>query len=249
VIDGAVGSEKQTPETVPSETRARYLDLAGLVPDTFFARLSEAEREALGQIGQRRSFPRGAVLMFQDELEDRVMILLAGRVKVMRLDHEGHEVVLSVRDPGDLLGELAFVDGAPRVATVSALEPVDALVTTSQTLRRHLETTPRVAVVLLENLVHRFRESTLKRSQFGTSDTLARLAARIVELATRYGEPSPEGVEIASPLSQEDLAAWTGASRAGVAQAFRTLRELGWVQTERHRIVVRDLEALRERAS
>ena len=50
---------------------------------------------------------------------------------------------------------------------------------------------------------------------------MGRLAARIVELAERYGEPSDDGLTVTSPLSREDLAAWTGASRAGVAHALQ----------------------------
>jgi CRP/FNR family transcriptional regulator, cyclic AMP receptor protein len=224
-------------------------DAAALVAGTFLARLTTSEREALYALGQRRRVPKGVVLMYQDEPDDRVMMLLAGRVKATRLESEGREVMLSVRDPGDLLGELAFVDGDPRVATVTTLEPVEVLVAPAGTLRHHLETTPRVAVALLESIARRFRESTLKRSQFGASDTMGRLAARIVELAVRYGEQSEEGVTVALPLSQEDLAAWTGASRAGVAEALRSMRELGWLRTDRRRLIVRDLDALRERAA
>jgi CRP/FNR family cyclic AMP-dependent transcriptional regulator len=218
-------------------------------PGTFLASLNSDEREALHGLGVQRSFPRGAALMFQNEPDGRVMLLLAGRVKVARLDHDGHETLLSIRDPGDVLGELALIDGLPRIATVTALEPVEALVTAVETFRLHLETTPRVAVALLEVVTRRFRETTLKRSQFSASDTMGRLAARIVELAERYGEPSDEGLTVTSPLSREDLAAWTGASRAGVAHALQGLRELGWVQTERRALLVRDLQALRARAA
>ena len=219
------------------------------VDETFLAKLTESEREALHGIGLVRSFPRGAVLMFQGEPGERVMFLLAGRVKVGRIDADGREVLLSIRDPGDLLGELAVIDGNPRVASVTALEPVEALVTSADVLRRHLEATPRVAVVLLEVVVGRLRETTVKRSEFGASDTMGRLAARILELAERYGEPSEEGISLISPLSQEDLAAWISASRAGVAEALRSLRELGWVRIERKKLLVLDHEALRRRAA
>lgn len=216
-------------------------------PGTFLDLLTDAEREALTAIGRERAFPRGTVLMYQDEPADRVVILLEGRVKVTRLEGDGRESLLSIRDPGDLLGELSFVNGHPRLATVSTIEPVRALVTTAEELRRHLERTPRVAVVLLEALVSRFRESTLKRSQFANSDTLGRLAARIVELAERYGEPDGEAIAIESPLTREDLAAWTGASRAGAAEALRQLRELGWIDTDRRKLLVLDVDALRAR--
>ena len=187
--------------------------------------------------------------MFEREPGERVMLLLAGRVKVTRVAEDGRETMLSIRDPGDVLGELAFIDRQPRVASASALEPVEALVIPATTFRRHLETTARVAVVLLEVAARRFRETTRRRSELTSSDTMGRLAARIVELAERYGETTEAGVTVASPLSQEELAAWTGASRAGVAQALHSLRELGWVQTERRRLIVRDIEALRARAA
>ncbi len=187
--------------------------------------------------------------MFQHEPGERVMLLLAGRVKVTRVGEDGREAMLSIRDPGDVLGELAFIDGQPRLATATALEAVQALVISAATFRHHLECTPRVAVTLLEVVARRFRETTLRRSEFITSDTMGRLAARIVELADRYGEPADAGVRVASPLSQEELAAWTGASRAGVAQALQSLRELGWVQTERRKLIVRDIGSLRARAA
>ena len=74
------------------------------------------------------------------------------------------------------------------------------------------------------------------------------MAARLVELAERYGEPAARGLRIGLPLSQEELAGWTGSSREAVSKALQTLRNVGWVVTERRRITVLDLEALRRRS-
>lgn len=219
------------------------------VPGTFFAQLADGERQGLLGLGVQRRFPSGTILMFEHEPDERVMLLLAGRVKVTAIGHDLREILLSLRDPGDVLGELAFIDGQPRAATVSALEPVEALVMPGQLFRTYLETTPRVAVVLLEIVARRFRDATAKRLQYAASDTMGRLAARLVELADRYGGPCDDGIVVHSPLSQEELASWTGASRASVAQALQTFREAGWIQTERRTIVVVDTAALRERAS
>jgi CRP-like cAMP-binding protein len=148
-----------------------------------------------------------------------------------------------------VVGEISLIDQRPRLATVTALEPVRALVVASSVFRAHLEDAPRVAVALLEVEMRRFRDTTIKRSQFAASDTVGRLAARIVELSERYGTTHERGIEIELPLSQDELAAWTGASRAGVAKAFQTLRELGWIETSRRRLVVRQPDALRGRAA
>jgi CRP/FNR family cyclic AMP-dependent transcriptional regulator len=240
------GDHPRARGAAPGEQRHAVADFA---PETFLAKLSESERERLFAIGILRAYPRGAALMFQDEHDDRMIFLLSGRTKVARIDQDGRELMLDIRDAGDLLGELAFIDGAPRAATVTALEPVQALAMSAAALRNHLETTPRVAVALLEVVAQRFRDSSANRAQFGVADTLGRVAARIVELADRYGAPCAEGVVVDSPLSQEDLAAWTGASRAGVAEALRTMRELGWLATDRRRLTVLNLAAVRLRAA
>ena len=221
---------------------------AGGASGTFLSLLDDMEQAALRELGTHRGFARGAVLMYQGEPGERVMILEEGRVKVTRIEPGGHETMLSIRDPGDVVGEVSLIDERPRLATVTALERVRALVIASTVFRAHLERTPRVAVALLEVEMRRFRETTLKRSQFAASDTTGRLAARIVELSERYGAEREDGIEIDLALTQDDIAAWTGASRAGVAKAFQTLRELGWIETHRRRLVVHQLDALRRRA-
>ena len=228
---------------------ARPTPASKVVAGTFLALLDQGEQDALERIGVIRAFPRGSILMFEHEPGERVMILLAGRVKVSHVGHDGRELILSIRDPGDVLGELAFIDRQPRLATVTALESVTALAIPSETFHAHLERAPRVAVTLLEVITRRFRETTLKREQSADSDTVGRLAARIVELSERYGERTDAGIWISMPLSHEELAAWTGASRAGVAHALQTLRELGWIRTQRRRLLVRDPHALRARAA
>lgn len=222
---------------------------AGSDNRNFLDRLEPSEQEALLGLGVRRRFPEDAILMFQGELDDRVMILLQGRVKVTRSADGEHELLLAIRDAGDLLGELTFVDGKPRVATVTALEPAEVVVLGAESFRTHLQHTPRVALVLLESVALRFRESTISRLEFAASDTLGRLAARILELAERYGERNGGDVVVRMPISQDELASWTGASRAGVAHALQSLRELGWLSTERGRLILHDPASLRERAA
>lgn len=223
--------------------------ISGVTPGTFLALLDQGELDKLTGMGVTGASPRGSVLMFEHEAGERVMIVLAGRVRISRVDQEGRELILSIRDPGDLLGELAFIDNHPRLATVTALEAVKALVIPSQTMRSHLEREPRVAVALLEVVTRRFRETTVKREQFTALDTMGRLAARLVELVDRYGEPDGASVSITLPLTREEIASWTGASRAGVAHAFQAMRDLGWIETKRRRVLVRDLQSLRSRAA
>lgn len=215
----------------------------------FLAALSPAERDALAERGATRRFDGGTPLFHQRDGSDRVVVVRSGRVKVSTVTDDGKEVVLAFRGPGDLLGEQSAIDGEPRSATVTALEPVEALVLAASEFRGYLEAHPRVALLLLEMLSRRLRDADRKRIEFSAQDTVGRVAARLVELAAEHGAPGDGGVQITLPLTQDELAGWTGASREAVGKALYRMRSLGWVRTGRRRITVVDLEALRDRAT
>ena len=218
-------------------------------PGTFAGTLTPAEWDQLARDGRRRRFPRGSTLFNEGERSDRVVILLAGRVKVSYFTESGKEVVLAVRSTGDILGELSALDGEPRSATATALEPAEALVLTVGQFRDFLCAHPRMALALLEMLSRRLRDADRKRVEFGAHDTVGRVARRLVELADDYGVPDRGGVRITLPLSQEELAGWIGASRKSVSNALRWLRGRGLVESRRRSITIRDMEALRQRAT
>jgi CRP/FNR family cyclic AMP-dependent transcriptional regulator len=214
----------------------------------FLDALTESEVAWLHERGVARRFERGAALFHERQLSDRVMLLLDGRVKIASVSDDGREAVLAFRGPGEVLGELSAIDGQPRSASVIAVDPVRALVIPAADFRRFLERTPSATLWLLTRLISRLREADRKRIEFGASDTIGRVAARLVELAERYGREVEGGVRIDMPITQEELASWVGSSREGVNKALHTLRGLNWVETERRSITVLDMDALRRRA-
>lgn len=215
----------------------------------YLARLRSEEVDSLLAAGHKRRFARGATLFNEGETSDRIVLLLDGRVKVSSFTEDGKEVVLGIRDPGDLLGEFSAIDGQPRSATVTALERVEGLVLDIVTFKAWLGRHSHASLALLELVLARLRDADRKRAEFSAYDTVGRVARRLVELAERFGSPSEHGVEIRLPLSQDELAAWTGASRVGVSQALKSMRERGWIDTGRRAITIRDPQALARRAT
>jgi CRP/FNR family transcriptional regulator, cyclic AMP receptor protein len=215
---------------------------------SFLDALAPEEVEWLKRAGVLRHFESGTALFHEHQPSDRVMLLTKGRVKIASATDDGRESVLAFRGPGEVLGELSAIDGQPRSASVLAVDDVEAIVIPAHDFRAFLERTPRATLWLLTRVIARLREADRKRAEFGASDTIGRVAARLVELAERYGQPTDVGVRIDLPITQEELASWVGSSREGVNKALHTLRELGWVGTERRAITVVDIEALRRRA-
>jgi CRP/FNR family cyclic AMP-dependent transcriptional regulator len=213
----------------------------------FLSELDPAERAELEALGTVRRYPRGEVLFHEGDDAGAVLVLLHGCVKAAQVS-DGREVILAFLGPGELLGELSAVDGFPRSGTVRAIDDVEALVIPGSAFRAFLERRPGIAFTLLRSVVARLRESDRQLVDYAVNDVVVRVAGRLVELCDRFGAEHDGHVDTGLAITQDELASWAGASREAVAKAMGIRRTLGWVQTERRRVVVLDLPALRRYA-
>jgi CRP/FNR family transcriptional regulator, cyclic AMP receptor protein len=216
---------------------------------TFLDALTEEEEADLRSSGRRCTYGPGVTLFHEGDDAGPVVVLLSGRVKVGTVGGAGREAIIAVRGPGDLIGELSAIDGGPRAATVTTLEPTEALLVPGSAFAGLLERHLRIALVLLRMVAGRLRYADSQQAQFATQDVVGRVAGRLLELAERFGVPEDGRIEIELPLSQEELAAWTGASREAVSKALQLLRSLRIVETGRKHITLLDTDALSRRAA
>jgi CRP-like cAMP-binding protein len=156
----------------------------------FMDALAPEDAVWLRRLGGRRRHPTGTALFREREPGDCVLVVLSGRVKLVTLTRDGQEVVLGIREPGDLIGEMSALDGEDRTATAIALEPVEARAITVPDFMAFLESTPGAALALARLLSARLRDADRKRAEYAALDTLGRVAARLVELAERFGSPT-----------------------------------------------------------
>ena len=216
---------------------------------TLLEALEPEQRADLQKRGRLRTYRSGAVLHYEGQLDAPVVVVLTGHVRVSALASDGRELVLAFRGPDAVLGELSALDQSHCSATVTAVDEVRAIVLTAATFNAFLRIWPEASNALLRLLAYRLRDADRKRIEFAALDTSGRVAARIAELAGRFGQPQRDGsLLITLPLSQEELATWVGSSREATVKALGQLRELGLVETGRRRLRVVDLLALQGRA-
>ena len=214
------------------------------LPDPTAGPLAAAFRD-----GRRQRLRVGTTLFTEGDASSRVVLLLSGRVKISVFSGEGTETVLAFRGAGDVLGELAAIDGEEHLATVTVIEDGEALVIPAERFLAALAEQPGLALVLLRSIVGRLRDADRKRAEFTALDVVGRVAHRLVELAERYGEASGDVVLIGLPISQRELAGWVGASREAVNKALQQLERRGLISAERRHLTVLDLDGLRGRVS
>ncbi|RKT17552.1 CRP-like cAMP-binding protein [Streptomyces sp. 1114.5] len=207
----------------------------GRIP--FWRLLDAPARAELTAVARRVRYPAGAALLQQHEHSDHLLVIERGCVKVLVESGAGYRAILAIRGDGDLLGEQAGLDGGARSATLHALTEVTALHIPLSRFGAVQHANPAVAQALQQVLSGRLRDADQQRAATGSAVVRPRLAALLLELAERYGDPAPTGeVRISLPLSQDDLAGLVLSSRRTVNRLLEEWRDAGWLRTGRREI-------------
>ncbi|MBV9915169.1 MAG: Crp/Fnr family transcriptional regulator [Solirubrobacterales bacterium] len=217
----------------------------GQIP--FLRQLGSEDADALVGLIRRRKVRRSQPILRAGAAGEEVVLVLDGRVKLVAYGADHREVVLALRGPGELLGDMAALSGQRRTATVVAVDDVEVGFLRADDFRGFLREHPDAALVLIRTLVRRLSEATRDVVDLATRDSVGRIAKRLLELSAEHGAPAGPGRRIELSLSQDELARWTGATRETVSRALRLMRQLGWVATDHRTITVLDAAALRER--
>ncbi|MEU5537943.1 Crp/Fnr family transcriptional regulator [Streptomyces sp. NPDC020362] len=211
----------------------------------FLARLEGEDRSALLAFGHELAFSPRMVLIHQHEPSSHVLFLVHGWTKVTASAANGYEALLALRGPGDIVGESAALTGRPRSATVTALEPVRAVAVEHERFRAFLGRSPAVSFALLGLTADRTRAADRRRLEFASMNVRERFAVLLLDLARTHGRRTAAGIELAVPLSKQELAGSVGASREMVQRLLKELRDKEAVVTGRRTLLIRRPDILR----
>ena len=204
---------------------------------------AEDLRRVLG-IARRRTFRRGEVVFHQDDPADSLHLVVEGRFGVARRSAIGEDTLLAIYGRGEAFGELALVSGRERSATASALDEGETLCVYRidfDELRARHSSVDRVLVSLLARQVRRMNELL---SEAFYVNARRRVLRRLLELGSVDGGGGEEEIRI----TQGQLGALAGASRATVASVLAAERAHGTIEVSRGVTILRDRIAVTRRA-
>ena len=151
-------------------------------------------------------------------------------------------------EDGNVFGEMALTGQSLKGLYVRALTPSTVVSLRREEIERLIMNTPEVGLRLVHELAQRLHDSEARYADIVNKDVPARLATQILTLVDSEGEVSSDSYRIPTHYTHEQLASMIGSKRVAVTRAFRKLEEAGAVDLEDRRIVVRDLDALKELA-
>jgi CRP/FNR family transcriptional regulator, cyclic AMP receptor protein len=213
-----------------------------------FDALSEEDYSALRAGVSTVHLNRGERLFSEGDTGDKLYIILSGKIKLTKAAPDGRENLLSVHGPGEMFGELSLFDPIPRTSSASAVTNAELAGVAHEDLRSWLTTRPEVAMHLLQALAKRLRRINEVKADLVFTDVPGRVAKALLDLAERFGVPTPAGIQVSHDLTQEELAQLVGASRETVNKALADFAARGWLQLAAKSVLLTDVDRLRKRA-
>jgi CRP-like cAMP-binding protein len=199
---------------------------------------SEDRRRVL-TIARRRRFQRGEVVFHQDDPADSLHLVVQGRFAMLRRTTLGEDALLAIRARGDAFGELALVSEERRSATAASFDEGETLSVYRTDFDELRAKHPSVDRVLVELLARQLQRMNQLLSEAFYLSAERRVLRRLLELG---GDGEPVRV------TQEQVAALAGASRATVNATLAAERRRGTIEVQRGSTVVLDPAALARRA-
>jgi CRP-like cAMP-binding protein len=231
------------PDTVrtgsPLDQRTERVRL--LRRSSLFEHMRPEDLAILAARAKDRAMRSGEVLFRRGDPGTVMFVILAGQIRIALPSRDGREQVLRMMQPGDVLGELALLDGGSRSADAVAETKGRLLVVERADFLSVLRTDPSFAVAVTNMLSHRLRTVTWLLESMMFNDATGRLAATLLILC--QGKP---GRRI--DITQGALGDRVGAARETLNRKLREWQAAGFIALEPGRITVLNAEALRQLA-
>ena len=193
-----------------------------------------------------RVYEKGQMILLEESMGETFFIITQGAVKVTRLSADGREVILAILGESDFFGEMSLLDGEGRSANIVANEDAKVLTLSRNDFLDCLESYPKIAIALLEELATRLRKSDQQIESLSLSDSEHRIGITLIRLAAELGTIKQGHVTVKNLPYQQDIANMAGTSRETVSRTLKLLEDKKLVRRENRNLTIYNYDAFRQ---
>ncbi len=190
-----------------------------------FADLFSSDLEKISNKMILRNYNKGQVILLEESKGETFFVIKTGEVKVTKLSDDGREVILAILGESEFFGEMSLLDGEGRSANIVANEDSTVLTLSRNDFLSCLESYPKIAISLLEELAVRLRKSDKHIESLSLSDSEHRIGITIARLAEEIGTIKKGVVSIKKLPFQQDIANMAGTSRETVSRTIKLFED------------------------
>ena len=210
-----------------------------------FSNISDNKINELQKFFTLREYPKGSMIILEEEYGDVVFLVKKGTVKITRVNDEGKEVILSLMGENDIVGEMSVIDGEFRSANVLAQENCELYAIRSEDFLQILKDNFEISFSLMGELASRIRKSDQHIEALSLSDAEHRIGVSILNLAEELGVIIKGKVTIENLPFQQDIANMSGTSRETVSRIFKLFEDRNMLIKKGHKLIIPDYNSFK----
>lgn len=212
--------------------------VAALGRTVFFNGLGEHELGRLAGIAREVKIQPGITLFDQGDESDGLYVVMSGIVRIFLTADDGREATINLLEEGEVIGEMALLDGLQRSAGAAALTEARLIFVPREPFLALLDESTKLARQIILTLCERLRAANAQVDQAIFHDLRHRLLVLLRQIALIHGRVEADMAVVELDMTQGMLAQMLGASREAVNKQLRALAKENKISVEAHQIRV-----------
>jgi CRP/FNR family transcriptional regulator len=184
-----------------------------------------------------KKFKKHETILYEEDTNEFMYIILFGKVKAVRMTEEGKEIILAVHQAGDFFGEMSLIDGKTTPASVIATEDSLVAIISKKDFYSILLVQSKLTISLLKIFCNRLRKSwdTIQLLNFNNASQRTKMI--LIMLSDEYGKKSSDGITLNIKLTHQDIAEMTGMTRETVTRILDKWQKTGEVTVLKNKFI------------
>ncbi len=207
---------------------------------SYFSGLKPAELDSVSKLIFEKRYDQGEIILLEGDAAEALYFIAFGIVKVFKTSVDGKEQILKIMYPGEPFNDVPMFNGSLNPASAQAMRQVLLYGITKSDLEAVIRSQPQVALNVIEIMAGGLRHLVSLVEDLSFRHVIGRVAKILLEYAGDEKRAEPR-------LTQRDMAAMAGTVREVVSRSLKTLEEEGVIKLDRHRIVITDEAALKNK--
>lgn len=184
-----------------------------------------------------KKFKKHETILYEEDTNEFMYIILFGKVKAVRMTEEGKEIILAVHQAGDFFGEMSLIDGKTTPASVIATEDSLVAIISKKDFYSILLVQSKLTISLLKIFCNRLRKcwDTIQLLNFNNASQRTKMI--LIMLSDEYGKKSSDGITLNIKLTHQDIAEMTGMTRETVTRILDKWQKTGEVTVLKNKFI------------
>lgn len=211
-----------------------------------FSSLNDNIISEIANLGKRKVYNKDSVILFQNQSDSALIVVLRGQLRISKMSNEGNEVTLDTLKESEYWGNTAILDGKPPAVNIAAEADSEVFIISRNDLMNLFNAKPEYSISVLNELTRLLRNSNSRIKSLSLKAAESKVASVIMQLVDEFGVVNDGAIEVENVPMQQELASMAGTSRETISRTIRSFAKKGLIELEEQKLRIKNYDKFKE---